>query len=79
MMLKKIDTASITRHLAPVVAKDTLLISDGEKAYAPSQPIALKGERVWRGYHIQNVNTYASGLKTWMDRFRGVATKYLDS
>ena len=31
-MLEKVDTASITHHLAPIVAKDTLLISDGEKA-----------------------------------------------
>jgi hypothetical protein len=30
-------------------------------------------------YHIQNVNAYTSGLKTWMIPFRGVATKYLDS
>ena len=65
-----------------------MLISDGEKAYgafAAKQDIlhvwiiASKGEHVWRGYHIQNVNAYASGLKTWMVRFRGVATKYLDS
>jgi transposase-like protein len=28
-------------------------------------------------YHIQNVNSYHSRLKRWMDRFNGVATKYL--
>ena len=52
----------------PIVAKDTLLISDGEKAYgafAAKQDIlhvwiiASKGEHVWRGYHIHNVNAYA--------------------
>ena len=68
--------------------KDTLLISDGEKAYGAFAAalgllhvwiIASKGEHVWRGYHIQNVNAYTSSLKTWMIRFRGVATKYLDS
>lgn len=26
-------------------------------------------------YHIQNVNSYHSRLKKWMDRFNGVATK----
>lgn len=36
-------------------------------------------EHAWRGYHIQNVNAYASSLKTRMVRFRGVATKYFDS
>jgi hypothetical protein len=37
----------------------------------------------WRAYvrgiyHIQNVNSYHSRLKRWMDRFNGVATKYLE-
>jgi hypothetical protein len=27
--------------------------------------------------HINNVNAYDSRLKQWMDRFNGVATKYL--
>ncbi|WP_437177567.1 IS1595 family transposase [Heyndrickxia camelliae] len=35
-------------------------------------------ERVKGLYHIQNVNNYHSRLKGWMDRFKGVATKYLD-
>jgi hypothetical protein len=34
-----------------------------------------KGENgVW---HVQSVNRYDSSLKTWMARFRGIATKYL--
>jgi hypothetical protein len=41
--------------------------------------IASNREHVWQGYHIDNVNAYTSGLKTWMVRFKGVATKYLDS
>lgn len=32
-----------------------------------------------RIYHIQNVNAFHSRLKKWMDRFKGVATKYLDN
>ena len=87
-MLDKVDTASITEHLAEIVQKDTLLISDGAKAYGAFAAahmllhvwiIASKGEHVWQGYHIQNVNAYTSNLKNWMVRFRGVATKYLDS
>jgi transposase-like protein len=35
-------------------------------------------DRVRGLYHIQNVNNYHSRLKGWMDRFNGVATKYLD-
>lgn len=30
-------------------------------------------------YHIQNVNGYHTRLKKWMNRFQGVATKYLDN
>lgn len=34
-------------------------------------------QRVKGVYHIQNVNSYHSCLNKWMDRFNGVATKYL--
>jgi FMN phosphatase YigB (HAD superfamily) len=30
-------------------------------------------------YHIQHVNAYHKRLKQFMDRFQGVATKYLDN
>ncbi len=30
-------------------------------------------------YHIQNVNNYHRRLKGWIQRFNGVATKYLDN
>lgn len=30
-------------------------------------------------YHIQNVNGLHSRLKQWINRFKGVATKYLDN
>jgi len=42
--------------------------------------IASKGEHVHeKALHIQNINAYASRLKRWLDRFNGVATKYLQS
>lgn len=87
-VLEKVNTQNVTDHLAPVVAKDALLISDGEKSYGAFAAkhgilhvwiVASKGEHVWQGYHVQNVNAYASNLKSWMVRFRGVATKYLPS
>ena len=40
---------------------------------------ASRGEHVYEGFHIQNVNAYAGRLKDWLRRFRGVATKYLPS
>ena len=30
-------------------------------------------------WHVQNVNAYVSRLRGWMQHFKGVATKYLDS
>ena len=79
---------SISAVLEPVVAKSAVLVSDGASAYrafADQAGIAhvglnlSAGERTRGIYHIQNVNGYDSHLKTWMRRFNGVATKYLDS
>ena len=79
---------SISAALEPVVAKSAVLVSDGAQAYrafanaAGLVHVALNlsaGEHTWGVYHIQNVNNYDSRLKTWMRRFNGVATKYLDS
>lgn len=37
-------------------------------------------QRVKKGiYQIQHVNNFHNRLKTWMERFQGVATKYLDN
>jgi hypothetical protein len=42
--------------------------------------IASRGEYVHQKVlHIQNVNAYGSRFKQWLDRFNGVATKYLQS
>ena len=82
------STQSIAAVLGPVVAKTAVLVSDGAQAYrafanqAGIAHVGLNlsaGERTCGIYHIQNVNNYDSRLKTWMRRFNGVATKYLDS
>lgn len=79
--------AAMKPHLQPVLAKDCLLVSDGAKAYgalARALDIGHVGLNTSAGiyvrdgiYHIQNVNSYTSGLKGWMARFKGVATKNL--
>jgi transposase-like protein len=82
------STSSIAAVLEPIVAKSAILVSDGAQTYrafahqAGLPHVALNlsaGERTCGIYHIQNVNNYGSRLKTWMRRFNGVATKYLDS
>lgn len=30
-------------------------------------------------YHIQDVNGYHARLKTWLDQFKGIASKYLNN
>ena len=87
-MLHDRSAKSIAEVLAPIVTKQAILVSDGAQAYrafaneASILHVALnlsEGQRAWGVYHIQNVNSYCSRLKTWMRRFNGVATKYLDS
>jgi len=41
--------------------------------------ITSRGEHVYRGFYIRNVNAHTSRLKTWMRSFRGVASLYLSS
>jgi len=78
------------RALLPIVARDAVMVSDGAdrgayRAFARRQgithvPLHIKaGLRVRGPHHIQNVNAYTSGLKNWIRRFRGVATKYLET
>ena len=45
-----------------------------ESGYFVSQYHGKGGHGPW---HVQSVNRYDSSLKSWMTRFRGVATKYL--
>lgn len=87
-VLENLQAPTIHNVLMPVVAKDTILVSDGADAYASFAAkvgidhvglVTSRGEHRRGVLHIQNVNAYHSRLKGWMRRFNGVATKYLDS
>jgi hypothetical protein len=63
-----------------------LLISDGAAAYRrfaadtgiTHQAVNVQaGVRARGAIHIQNVNAWHSRFKSWLDRFRGVASRYL--
>jgi transposase-like protein len=80
-LLFDLSAATIGSHLLPIVAKDAVLVADGNRAYEAFAAatgitqmalVARHGERVIGCYHIQNVNAY-------MSRFKGVASKYLPS
>lgn len=83
------DKAHVAAALLPILLKDTILCTDGSRTLAAAaremgvthRPVNLSaGIRVIAGvYHVQNVNAYDSRLKDWMRRFKGVATRYLDS
>ncbi len=87
-ILEKSNQDSIAEVIAPVVDKDALLCSDKKPAYeafAKKYHFTLKTinlskkEHTNGVVHVQNVNAYDSRLKSWMKRFSGVATKYLES
>jgi transposase-like protein len=81
--------ADLVTALKPLLPVDTILCTDGSSVLAAvarelgvdHRPVNVSaGQRVIAGvFHIQNVNAYGSRLKTWIRRFNGVATKYLDS
>jgi len=74
--------------LQPVLAADVLLVSDAAAVYRRfaaragiSHEVvnATAGGRARGAIHIQNVNGWHSRFKTWLVRFRGVASHYLSS
>lgn len=87
-LLEGIDKARVSAALKPLLAQDTVLCTDSSTVLAAAakdigvthHPVNLfAGVRVDGPWHVQNVNAYHSRLKDWMHRFKGVATRYLDS
>lgn len=81
-----VSKLELRRYLSPVLADDTLLVSDGNASYRyfardagiSHQSVNIsKGIRVKGAIHVQNVNAYHSRFRIWMTRFHGVATHYL--
>lgn len=79
---------SISTVLKRHIVEDSVLCSDGHIAYKKlANEIHLRehirivgGRGKVRGYYsIARINAYHSALKTWMTRFKGVATKYLNN
>ena len=87
-ILEKSNQDTIAEVIIPAVDRDALLCSDTKpayKAFANAYHFTLetinlsKNEHTNGIVHVQNVNAYDSRLKSWMKRFHGVATKYLES
>ena len=80
-------TTALTAALRRVLGVGAVLSTDGKASYRTvAKTLKVEagffisgvdgkgGNETW---HVQGVNRYDSTLKTWMARFRGVATKYL--
>jgi hypothetical protein len=85
----RITSTEINDVLGNLINNDALLCTDSAtnyKAFAKKAGIIheviniRKGVYVKKGvYHIQHVNSYHKRLKAWMERFNGVATRYIDN
>lgn len=82
----QVTVAQLDRCLRPVLPADVLLVSDGAVAYrrfAAQAGITHQwvnvqaGERARGAIHVQNINGWHSRFKSWLVRFRGVASRYL--
>lgn len=82
----RILTTKLDEAIGSHLSDSNVLCTDSWRAF--SSYVNTKGlphyrfksdgkQRVKGVYHIQSVNSYHSRLKKWMDRFNGVATKYL--
>lgn len=87
-VLPAVNADAIEAVLSPVLNKDALLVTDGARVYplcadklgVSHEALNLSaGERVRGDLHIQTVNSRHERLKTFLRRYRGIATKYLDS
>ena len=82
----QVTAAQLDCCLKPVLPADVLLISAGAVAYRhfaaqagiTHEWVNVKtGVRARGAIHIQNVNSWHSRFKSWLVRFRGVASRYL--
>lgn len=86
-LLPRLSGAALAKEVGSALDASCVLCSDYRRSY---RTFAIKlgfrhvslnmsrGKMVVHGiYHIKSVNSYHARLKSWIRRFRGVATKYL--
>lgn len=86
-VMENFNSDALEKVIKPVLSQEVLLCTDGLPVYQAfarktkiaHQPLNIKaGVRVIdKVLHIQNVNAFDSRLHQWMQRFHGVATRYL--
>ena len=80
--------AAVMALLKPLLPTDAVVCSDGAGSISQATKelglehhavLTSSGRHAVGAWHIQNVNAYHSRLKTWVRRFYGVATYYLEN
>lgn len=80
--------AAVMTLLKPLLPTDAVVCSDGAGSISQAikelglehhAAMTSSGKHAVGAWHIQNVNAYHSRLKTWVRRFYGVATYYLEN
>ena len=84
--LGKISTRELTLFYEGKVEEGAIFCTDSEKSYrgfTQSKEYRLvqieSGKRKKGIFHINHINAYHNNLKSFIQRFRGVATKYLNN
>lgn len=85
--LSKLGAKELTAGIIDRMPKDVLLCSESKPVYLEfTKTNGLRHGRLANGeevvkdvVHLKNVQLYRLKLNDWMSRFRGVATKYLES
>jgi len=84
--LGRVSTQNLDDNFTGAIEPYSVLVTDKQPAYykfASKNDLKLKQMQssmdVDGLFHIQNVNSFHSGLKGFMRGFKGVATKYLDN
>ncbi|MCM3612679.1 IS1595 family transposase [Planococcus sp. MERTA32b] len=84
----RLTKVQLEKAIGPKLSNENILCTDSWRAfktYATGKGMVIHqfksdGKVRTKGlYHIQNVNNYHRRLKGWIQRFNGVATKYLDN
>lgn len=88
-VFKRIEKELVHDSLRPLMGEEIVLCTDGNNIYQTfakkekiphKRVVALDHVRVVEKiFHIQNLNAYISRLKSWLIKFNGVATKYLEN
>lgn len=81
--------ANLSEAITPLLTEGCCLCTDGNLSYSSivknldinldhKRLVTSDGRIIDGVYHIQHVNSFISHWRTWMARFRGVGTAYLD-